>query len=159
LPPLQPATPTHLPYTLSLSPQPVVNRLHRHSAHGGMEAFQDVGEAFVGHYYAAFDGDRSMLASLYSEDSMVSFEGKQVQGVEAILELVGSLQFQQVNRVLTTTDCQPVIVGGELTGILVSCLGQLQVWAPFLSCHSSCPSATAPAPIFPPTAWRVKRVW
>lgn len=94
-----------------------------------MEGVQEVAEAFVQHYYAAFDGDRSMLQALYSEESLVSFEGKQAEGLENILTVVGSLQFQQVNRVLTTTDVQPVIVGGELMGILISILGQLQVRA------------------------------
>ena len=49
-------------------------------------AYNDVGTAFVAHYYAAFDADRSTLYPLYQPDSMMTFEGSPLMGQDAIVQ-------------------------------------------------------------------------
>ncbi|KAD3641873.1 hypothetical protein E3N88_31097 [Mikania micrantha] len=39
-----------------------------------------VAKAFVEHYYSTFDTNRSNLANLYQESSMLTFEGQKIQG-------------------------------------------------------------------------------
>ena len=45
---------------------------------------QEVATAFVGHYYQLRDSNPAGLASLYQPSSMMTFEGTQVIGPEAI---------------------------------------------------------------------------
>ena len=46
---------------------------------GAMGDFNGVATAFVDHYYNTFDTNRAGLASLYTDQSMLSFEGQQFQ--------------------------------------------------------------------------------
>ena len=41
-----------------------------------MTDFQNVGGQFVQHYYNVFDTQREQLGDLYTEDSMLTFEGE-----------------------------------------------------------------------------------
>jgi hypothetical protein len=50
--------------------------------------FDGIAKAFVGHYYTMFDSDRSSLASLYQDNSMLTFEGERFQGRESILKKI-----------------------------------------------------------------------
>ena len=89
-----------------------------------MEAqYEQVGKAFIQHYYAAFDSNRAALADLYQAESMLSFEGSQVAGRDAIVAKLTSLPFQQVQHQVTSTDCHPTTNGG----ILVHVCGNLVV--------------------------------
>eukprot|EP00730_Choanoeca_flexa_P010556 TRINITY_DN18617_c0_g1_i1.p1 TRINITY_DN18617_c0_g1~~TRINITY_DN18617_c0_g1_i1.p1 ORF type:complete len:127 (+),score=19.30 TRINITY_DN18617_c0_g1_i1:195-575(+) len=84
--------------------------------------FAAIGNAFVQHYYELFMGDRSQLLQLYQDDSLMSFEGAQVQGLEGIGEKLSQLSFQSVTFQFTEIDCQPRADGG----IVVFVLGQIQ---------------------------------
>ena len=67
---------------------------------------------------------RANLQQLYNpEQSLLSFEGQQMQGSAKIMEKLGSLTFQKIQHIITTVDCQPMFDGG----ILVNVLGQLKV--------------------------------
>ena len=67
---------------------------------------------------------RANLQQLYNpEQSLLSFEGQQMQGAAKIMEKLGSLTFQKIQHLITTVDCQPMFDGG----ILVNVLGQLKV--------------------------------
>ena len=67
---------------------------------------------------------RANLQQLYNADqSLLSFEGQQMQGAAKIMEKLGSLTFQKIQHLITTTDCQPMFDGG----ILINVLGQLKV--------------------------------
>ena len=67
---------------------------------------------------------RGQLQQLYNADqSLLSFEGQQMQGAAKIMEKLGSLTFQKIQHLITTTDCQPMFDGG----ILINVLGQLKV--------------------------------
>ena len=70
------------------------------------------------------DTVRPNLQQLYNpEQSLLSFEGQQMQGSAKIMEKLGSLTFQKIQHIITTVDCQPMFDGG----ILVNVLGQLKV--------------------------------
>ncbi|QDZ21075.1 nuclear transport factor 2 [Chloropicon primus] len=91
-----------------------------------MTDFESVGKAFVGHYYKTFDapGGRAQLGSLYQDTSMLTWEGQQMQGAQAIVQKLSSLPFQSCTHHVSTMDCQP---SGQTGGIIVSVTGQLLV--------------------------------
>ena len=41
-----------------------------------MASFQDVGSQFIAHYYASLTSDRAALAKLYTDESMLTYEGE-----------------------------------------------------------------------------------
>ncbi|KAL0014585.1 hypothetical protein SO802_001654 [Lithocarpus litseifolius] len=84
----------------------------------------DVSKAFVEHYYSTFDSNRSALANLYQEGSMLTFEGQKIQGSPNIVAKLTSLPFQQCKHHITTVDCQP---SGPSGGMLVFVSGNLQI--------------------------------
>merc|ERR1712240_790030 len=82
--------------------------------------------AFTTQYYQMFDNPatRPQLQALYNaEQSLLSFEGQQMQGSAKIMEKLGSLTFQKIAHLITAVDCQPMFDGG----ILINVLGQLKV--------------------------------
>ncbi|KAL0207055.1 hypothetical protein P9112_012766 [Eukaryota sp. TZLM1-RC] len=87
-------------------------------------SFEQIGRAFVEHYYKVFDSDRSQLAALYRDDSMLTFEGKQHQGAANIIKhLTEGLSFQTVAHTIGSIDCQPSTANGVLilvTGNIVA---------------------------------------
>ncbi|XP_014670369.1 PREDICTED: probable nuclear transport factor 2 [Priapulus caudatus] len=86
--------------------------------------FNEIGNAFVQQFYTLFDNvaTRPQLAGLYTADSMMTFEGAQMQGTTAILEKITNLPFQSIVHSLTTIDCQPTYDGG----VSVLVVGQLK---------------------------------
>ncbi|PYH41391.1 nuclear transport factor 2 family protein [Aspergillus saccharolyticus JOP 1030-1] len=87
-------------------------------------AFQNIAEQFVQFYYNTFDADRSNLAGLYRDQSMLTFETSSVQGVGSIVEKLTSLPFQKVVHRVSTLDAQPSSNEGS---ILVMVTGALLV--------------------------------
>ncbi|KAI8998138.1 Nuclear transport factor 2 [Gaertneriomyces sp. JEL0708] len=83
-----------------------------------------VAKQFVDFYYQTFDGNRSNLAGLYKEMSMLSFEGQLFTGAPSIVEKLTSLPFQRVAHRVTTSDAQP---GSPNGSILVTVTGQLLI--------------------------------
>ncbi|KAF4122684.1 Nuclear transport factor 2 (NTF2) domain [Geosmithia morbida] len=79
---------------------------------------------FVELYYNQFDSDRKALASLYREQSMLTFESSSVLGATAITDKLSSLPFGTVKHQVSTLDAQPGIVDG---GIVILVTGQLLV--------------------------------
>ena len=87
-------------------------------------SFEDIGKAFVGHYYNLFDANkRSELGALYQETSMLTFEGEKFQGRDKIVGKLTTLNFQTVKHQLTTVDAQPTTG----SGIIVFVSGNLAV--------------------------------
>ncbi|XP_028392150.1 nuclear transport factor 2-like [Dendronephthya gigantea] len=86
------------------------------------ENFDTIGKCFVEQYYDLFDTNREALKSFYRNDSMLTFEGVQMQGVEAIANKIKTLPFQSVKHVVTTADFQPTCD----YGIIIHVLGQLK---------------------------------
>jgi hypothetical protein len=56
-----------------------------------MASFEEVGKQFVQHYYNIFDTQRDQLATLYTEQSMLSYEGEQFLGVQGIMGKLGGM--------------------------------------------------------------------
>ncbi|KAK4486063.1 hypothetical protein RD792_008728 [Penstemon davidsonii] len=83
-----------------------------------------VAKAFVEHYYSTFDSNRAGLATLYQDNSMLSFEGQKFQGTQSITSKLTSLPFQQCKHHITTVDCQP---SGPAGGMVVFVSGNLQL--------------------------------
>merc|ERR1712032_538928 len=88
-----------------------------------MGAFSQVGEQLVGAYYNMFDTNRSNLISMYSEQSMMTFEGEQMQRAQPIVQKLVSLPFKTVRHQIVKADCQPTPTGG----VLVFVTGHLYV--------------------------------
>uniref|UniRef100_A0A182MSB6 NTF2-related export protein n=1 Tax=Anopheles culicifacies TaxID=139723 RepID=A0A182MSB6_9DIPT len=87
--------------------------------------YEEIGKGFVTQYYALFDDStqRPTLVNLYNAElSFMTFEGQQIQGAAKILEKLQSLTFQNISRVLTAVDSQPMFDGG----VLINVLGRLQ---------------------------------
>ncbi|XP_052205179.1 nuclear transport factor 2B [Diospyros lotus] len=83
-----------------------------------------VAKAFVEHYYTTFDSNRTALANLYQDSSMLTFEGQKIQGSPNIVAKLTSLPFQQCQHSISTVDCQP---SGPAGGMLVFVSGNLQL--------------------------------
>jgi len=87
--------------------------------------YEAIGKAFTTQYYQLFDNaaTRGQLQALYNaEQSLMSFEGMQMQGSAKIMEKLASLTFQKIQHIVTAVDCQPMFDGG----ILINVLGQLK---------------------------------
>ncbi|KAL5511912.1 NTF2 [Sanghuangporus vaninii] len=80
---------------------------------------------FTQYYYQTFDNDRSQLGALYRQESMMTWEGQQVQGVQGIVEKLTSLPFAKVVHNITTIDAQPSSL--QAANLLVSVMGFLKV--------------------------------
>jgi Nuclear transport factor 2 (NTF2) domain len=80
-------------------------------------------QAFSDHYYATFDTNRAALASLYQDQSLLTFEGQKFQGSAAIIQKLTSLPFTQCKHHVSSIDVQPSVSGG----IIVFITGQIMV--------------------------------
>ncbi|KAH0541416.1 Nuclear transport factor 2 [Glutinoglossum americanum] len=79
---------------------------------------------FIEFYYKTFDQNRSSLAALYHDNSMLTFENAAIRGTAAIVEKLVSLPFEAVVHQVATKDVQP---SNENGGILVLVTGALLV--------------------------------
>ncbi|TGZ81414.1 nuclear transport factor 2 [Ascodesmis nigricans] len=87
-----------------------------------MTDFHAVAQQFTDYYYATFDGNRSALAPLYAEESMLTFETNQIRGVSGILEKLTTLPFTKIKHEVATLDAQP---SGPDGSIIVAVTGKL----------------------------------
>ena len=67
----------------------------------------DVGKAFVQHYYSSMKTGAAALAGLYKDGSMLTFEGQQFKGAQAIIEKLQGLGPVAFDIPNLTVDCQP----------------------------------------------------
>lgn len=86
--------------------------------------FSTLAQQFTEFYYNQFDQDRSQLGNLYRNESMLTFETSQIQGVASIVEKLTSLPFQKVTHRITTLDAQPCSPQGD---VLVMITGELLI--------------------------------
>ncbi|CAI2384918.1 unnamed protein product [Moneuplotes crassus] len=84
-----------------------------------MSDFQTVGEQFCEHYYKTISENRDDLAQLYTEDSMMTYEGDPIKGGAAIMEKLNGLP--KISHKVITFDAQPSVgdgivcmIGGDL---------------------------------------------
>ncbi|EFA76552.1 nuclear transport factor 2 [Heterostelium album PN500] len=81
-----------------------------------------ISRQFLEHYYNTFDADRKALAPLYTPQSVLTWEGKAIQGKDNIINHVSSLPFQNVKRRLNTLDYQPTS-----NGLMIMATGDLSI--------------------------------
>merc|ERR1712065_116636 len=86
-----------------------------------MGDMNEIGQAFVEHYYSTFDEDRSELGPLYTNESMLSFEGDGIMGANDIVQYLVELKFETVKHVVNTMDVQPSASGGLIVFVLATC--------------------------------------
>lgn len=84
--------------------------------------FNTLASEFTNFYYKQFDQDRSQLGNLYRNESMLTFETSELQGVQSILEKLTSLPFSRVEHKVITINAQPASPNGD---VLVLVTGQL----------------------------------
>ncbi|KAK0513507.1 hypothetical protein JMJ35_004493 [Cladonia borealis] len=89
-----------------------------------MDDFNTIAQQFVQFYYNTFDSDRGLLAALYREHSMLTFESTASKGVNDIIEKLQSLPFGKIIHQVATVDAQP---SNESGGIIVMVTGALLV--------------------------------
>lgn len=65
----------------------------------------EVAKAFTNHFYQAFDTNPESLAGLYNPTSMLTMEGQQIQGAQAIVEKLKSVG--PVSHQVKSIDVQP----------------------------------------------------
>jgi hypothetical protein len=83
---------------------------------------EEVAQAFVQHFYTSFDANVDSLASLYTDQSMMSFEGQQIQGAQNIITKLKSVG--PVKHDVKSTDIQPSVVPN---GILIFVTGSIRI--------------------------------
>ncbi|PWN34286.1 putative NTF2-nuclear transport factor [Meira miltonrushii] len=81
-----------------------------------------IAQQFTDFYYATFDRNRAELHGLYRPQSMLTFEGEQLQGADAITEKLKNLAFQKVQHKVETRDAQPTGDGNSLTVMVTGAL-------------------------------------
>ncbi|EPQ30347.1 uncharacterized protein PFL1_01873 [Pseudozyma flocculosa PF-1] len=81
-----------------------------------------VAQQFTQYYYSTFDTSRGNLGNLYRDHSMLTFEGSQVMGAQAIVEKLQNLPFQKVKHEVGSLDAQPTGTGGSLLVLVTGAL-------------------------------------
>eukprot|EP00013_Stygamoeba_regulata_P030338 CAMPEP_0177650760 /NCGR_PEP_ID=MMETSP0447-20121125/12130_1 /TAXON_ID=0 /ORGANISM="Stygamoeba regulata, Strain BSH-02190019" /LENGTH=126 /DNA_ID=CAMNT_0019153683 /DNA_START=64 /DNA_END=444 /DNA_ORIENTATION=+ len=92
-----------------------------------MEQMEAISKAFVEHYYNTFDTARQNLTSLYTDQSMLSYETHKIQGQANIMKHLMESAPKVVKHLVTSVDCQPCPGAGGTQGILIMVNGNLQV--------------------------------
>ncbi|MGW6950183.1 nuclear transport factor 2 family protein [Streptomyces xanthophaeus] len=90
-----------------------------------MTVAEQVASEFIRHYYSVFDTNRPGLVSLYRDESLLSFEGKEARGAQDIVEMLGELSFPSVRHIISTTDVQPSVSGSN--GLVIVVTGQFVI--------------------------------
>ena len=67
-----------------------------------MTDFNQIGTQFVQHFYATFNQPRENLMNLFSDQSMLTFEGEQFLGQQQIYNKLSS--FGKVEHKITSMD-------------------------------------------------------
>ncbi|MFI5774740.1 nuclear transport factor 2 family protein [Streptomyces sp. NPDC051658] len=82
-------------------------------------------QAFVGHYFRSFDNydARDSLASLYRPESMLTWEGNQIQGASDIIAQLKKPELKAVKTQITSSDAQP----GANNSVVVLVTGNLAI--------------------------------
>lgn len=83
--------------------------------------YDRLGKIYVAQYYMLFDDPsrRLSLVSLYhSEDSFLSFEGRQFRGTRKILEKFEKLNLKNIERSIKSVDSQPLRDGGIIINVV-----------------------------------------
>ena len=75
-------------------------------------SFQETGQQFVAAYFNALTTDRSQLGNFYTAESMLTYEGEQFLGIDAIGGKIGGLPALTFDSQSAVMDFQPSISNG-----------------------------------------------
>lgn len=95
-------------------------------------SFEELGKAFVQHYYTQLATNREALQGLYADNSMMTFEGAPFSGKQNIATKIMGLTFKTIQHQITCCDCQPVIFPPPVPGqpneeaVFVMVMGKLK---------------------------------
>ncbi|KAG0706538.1 nuclear transport factor 2 [Suillus ampliporus] len=84
-----------------------------------------IAKNFTEFYYSQFALGRPNLAPLYRPHSMLTWEGKQFQGGDNIVEHLAALPFEKVAHKISTFDAQPSSL--DMSTLLINVTGLLRV--------------------------------
>mmetsp|Transcript_8756 Transcript_8756/g.14563 ORF Transcript_8756/g.14563 Transcript_8756/m.14563 type:complete len:124 (-) Transcript_8756:123-494(-) len=84
----------------------------------------DIANAFVNHYYTTLDTNPTALGSLYSPQSVLTFEGNKFEGPDAIMNKYVSLGKVSHNIPMLTKDVQ---LSTSNSAMLIFVTGQLKI--------------------------------
>uniref|UniRef100_A0A7S1UZF9 Nuclear transport factor 2 n=1 Tax=Grammatophora oceanica TaxID=210454 RepID=A0A7S1UZF9_9STRA len=101
----------------------------------------EIAKAFVNHYYQTFSSNVGALSSLFTPQSMMTFEGAQLQGADNIVAKLQSIG--QVQHDIKSTDVQP---SNDPNAILIFVTGAVKIGGdnPLHYCEMFQLIATAP---------------
>eukprot|EP00758_Cryptobia_borreli_P001942 Tbor_TRINITY_DN2654_c1_g2::TRINITY_DN2654_c1_g2_i1::g.17998::m.17998 len=85
-------------------------------------SFAEVGKGFIGSYYPVFSNNRADVAAFYRPESLLTWSGKQMQGVAAIMDNHKELTFTKVQFNPEDIDCHPSVSGGVLIVVNGACM-------------------------------------
>ena len=77
-----------------------------------MTDFQSVGSQFIAHFYSTLTTNRAQLGGLYTDQSMLSYEGEQFLGREQIMGKLGGLPNLTYDSEGAVADYQPSVNNG-----------------------------------------------
>jgi hypothetical protein len=79
-------------------------------------SFAEIGTGFVNQYYQFFAtvATRPQLRGIYRPNSLMTWVGEQLQGVDGIMNRFATLQFNQLQVKPELIDCHPSLSGGVL---------------------------------------------
>lgn len=77
-------------------------------------SFAEIGEGFAQQYYQVFSDDVSQLGGVYRENSLMTWSGAQLQGVENIINHLTNLPLGRLAFNVEDIDCHPSLSDGVL---------------------------------------------
>ena len=77
-------------------------------------SFDEIGKGFTGQYYATMQSDRSQCAGIYRPNSLMTYNGTQLQGTDDIMQHLTGLGIDGIVYQVQDTDCHPTSTGGVL---------------------------------------------
>jgi len=83
---------------------------------------EEVAKAFVAHFYTTFDSNVEGLTTLYSTQSVLTFEGNQSAGVASIMEKLRAIG--SVSHEIKTMDVQPSF---DASAIIIFVTGHIAI--------------------------------
>ena len=76
------------------------------------QSFQEVGAQFIAHYFDQLTNNKGGLRSLYTDQSMLTYEGEQFMGTDQIAEKQNSLPNLVFDSANAMIDYQPSVNDG-----------------------------------------------
>ncbi|KAK8821723.1 nuclear transport factor 2 [Blastocystis sp. ATCC 50177/Nand II] len=83
---------------------------------------QELGKSFITYFYQSYDGDRTALQGIYQDCSMLTFEGQEYLGTQAIMTKIAGIGARFAHNI-QSMDIQPTSDGS----IMIVCTGEIKI--------------------------------